>query len=383
MCLLHALLTTHFTEQHTSLVCMELPYFLFEDEHRDAKGVSSLKGTPVAIVHSSVGSLAGKFLTAVVPGFDVSEAQKHAALRTMHDRVKREQAGGSAKASAAAALMHDIHNKGKGGSGMPSGGHPITPAELDSVDTPVEKKRKRYEDIEAAETASTPRARFIKLPPGSWFEQIPLYRMDDPRASKSEYRHTQYIAGPAGCGKSVLVAGLVKKFRRIWPDYPVFGVCKTRLEDDTAYRGLGIRQVPLAMMKKKEDDAGGHLKELFGDAGCLLLFDDWDSFAKTERVGVLQLMTDVLNLGRKMRISVIVTSHRITNYLETRAIIEESEFVTLFPQDTLRARLEYLGDCIGLPTGLIDRARKLGRSFTVHKRAPMYILSTDQCEMLE
>ena len=207
--------------------------------------------------------------------------------------------------------------------------------------------------------------------------------MDDPTASRSEYRHTQYVAGPAGCGKSVLVAGLVEKFRLIWPDYPVYGVCKTTLEDDKAYEGLGIQQVPLQMMQNKKDDAGGHLKDLFGDAGCLILFDDWDSFAKKERTVVLQLMTDVLNLGRKMRISVIVTSHRITNYLETRAIIEESEFVTLFPQDTLRARLEYLGDCIGLPPGVIDRARKLGRSFTVHKRAPMYILSTDQCEMLE
>ena len=358
---------------------MEAPYFLFEDEKRTPTGASSLKGVPVAIVQSAISSLAGKFLTAVVPGFDVPEEHKRAAKRAFEERISKSTKG--SRADAAAALLRAIHDTDD--VAHIEGASNVTPGDHEEVDDKVDKKRKRIRELQETEAAPVTRPRFIKLPAGSWFEQIPLYRMDDPLASKSEYRHTQYVAGPAGCGKSVLVAGLVSKFRRIWPDYPIFGICKTRLEDDKAYKGLGIRQVPLSMLSKKHDDSSGHLKEMFGDAGCLLLFDDWDSFEKKERALVLQLMTDALNLGRKMRISVIVTSHRITNYLETRAIIEESEFVTLFPQDTLRVKLMYLADCIGLPPGLIDRARKLGRSFTVHKRAPMYLLSTDQCEMLD
>ena len=356
-----------------------LPYFLFEDEKRKG-AASTLKGVPVALVQSSVEALSGKFLTAVTPKFDVTDAEKRAASRTLTSRVEKELKSPpkTAKEEERALLKRAILGEIEDTKYIASLAESTTACDTEQLS----KKRARKDVVETPVHTTHPR--FIKLPPGSWFEQIPLYRMDDPTASKSEYRHTQYIAGPAGCGKSVLVAGLVTKFRLIWPDYPVFGVCKTTLEDDRAYAGIGIRQVPLEMMKSKKDtEADGHLKDLFGDAGCLLLFDDWDSFAKKERATVLQLMTDVLNLGRKMRISVIVTSHRITNYLETRAIIEESEFVTLFPQDTLKARLEYLGDCIGLPPGLINSVRALGRSFTVHKRAPMYILSGDQCRMLD
>jgi hypothetical protein len=240
------------------------------------------------------------------------------------------------------------------------------------------------EDAEDArsEEESVDRPRFIKLPLGSWFEPLPTYRVKDPDAEKSEYRQSSYVAGPAGCGKTIYVATQIKAYKKIWPGLPVFGICKTRMEDDRGYKGLGIKQLSVEALRKSKKGKID-IKDMFGNAGCLIVFDDWDSFDKgTDRAYVLALMQDVLNLGRKLRISVFVTSHQLTNYLETRPIIAEAESVTLFPRDTMRAAMSYMATKIGLSKDIVARLPRKGRWVTCHKTNPMYLLSETEAELL-
>ena len=240
--------------------------------------------------------------------------------------------------------------------------------------------QKRYREEEHDEDAEPPedpvKPLYVTLPIGSWFEQVPKFDPDDPEGNKTPLRLVQYVAASAGAGKTVYAASLARRYHRMWPDHPIWGVCKTQMADDPAWSGVPIRQLKLAQIQ-------GDLKTKFGNTGCCCIVDDWDSEEGQNREIVKQFIKDVINLGRKMRISIIVTSHQINNYHETRDIIAEAEFITLFPEATMPAHLHYM--CVkklGITPDMYRRLIKKGRWVTIHTKAPMYILSERECDMI-
>lgn len=360
-------------------------YLTITKEVPGSDGKMTLPGHPIARVHSNLPELATSFLCVVQPSTGPSERDKRAA----NDAFRR----GREEHSRQLAMC----------------GKRLRVSEVESLHRAIDEVEEESEDVDrlhsnaaigriagqaaswdydedAADAKSVDdsegRPRFVKLPLGSWFEPLPAYRVKDPDAVKSEYRQSSYVAGPAGCGKTIYVATQIKAYKKIWPDNPVFGICKTRMEDDRGYKGLGVKQLSVEALRKTKKGKID-LKDMFGNAGCLIVFDDWDSFDKgTDRAYVLALMQDALNLGRKLLISVMVTSHQLTNYLETRPIIAEAESVTLFPRDTMRAAMSYMATKIGLSKEIVARLPKKGRWVTCHKTNPMYLLSETEAELL-
>ena len=353
-------------------------------------GKMTLAGHPIARIHSNLPELASSFLCAVQPHTGPTEKDRRAATEmriaaSEHHRRelaacgKRERSGKARALQRAIANEHDDEDEDDGVR------HSLAPSVQQSLRVTGQAASWDYDEDAAAarsDEESEDRPRFIKLPLGSWFEPLPTYHIDDPDADKSEYRQTAYIAGPSGCGKTIYAAAQIKAFSKIWPENPVFGICKTRMEDDRGYKGLGIKQLSVENLRKTKKGKID-IKEMFGNTGCLIVFDDWDSFDRgTDRAYVLALMQDCLNLGRKLRISVIVTSHQLTNYLETRPIIAEAQSVTLFPRDTMRAAMSYMATKLGLSKDIVARLPRKGRWVTVHKTNPMYLLSESEAELL-
>jgi hypothetical protein len=215
---------------------------------------------------------------------------------------------------------------------------------------------------------------FMQLPLGSFFEPLPPI---DP-----DVRLTEYAAGKAGSGKSVYSAGLIRRFTKMYPGRPVFGVCKTKLENDKAYAGLGIKQLPLGFFEGAGTGRAFDVEKAFGSEGCLILFDDWDSLEKSDLLNIQGAIKDVLNLGRKLKISVIVTSHLLTNYNQTRGIIHEANDVTVFPKHELPQSIYYLCLKLGLNKDVVARLRRKGRWVTIHNTHPCYVLSETEAEMI-
>ena len=392
-------------------------YFEISDEERGPGGRTVLPGVPIAIIHSTVPSLSGKFVCTVMPQFELPKEAKQAASLVFQERAKEffkeheipekelkrralfAALAGEEGTGASEALQHLEQVESRTAADVAAAEEASSGIRKRRRTVPVMTHADDTTEYDRAQDGRVRRFRYAKLKEGSWFEPLPMYHMDDPAGDKSEYRTPWYIAGPAGCGKSYFTAKLIAKYAALWPDRMIYGICKTRMKDDKAYADLPIKQIPLKMLAESKssaaksaktsdkagDDETNRVKQLFGDYGCMIVYDDWDTFRKKgERDLVLSMMQDTLNVGRKMRISVIVTSHRLANYHETKAIIEEAEFVTLFPMDTLRKRLEYLCcDCMGMTPESLERARKIGRWFTVHKRAPMYLMSENTLEMIE
>jgi hypothetical protein len=245
---------------------------------------------------------------------------------------------------------------------------------------------KKNDGVAAGERAKVSDAMSkVSLPIGSIF--VPLPGLDP------NWRSTYYVAGRAGSGKSDFSAGIIRCYRRAFPDRPVYGVCATELEKDDKYGGLGIIQVPLevfsgaASAKGKKGEATGNkeldLEEEFGTDGCMILFDDWDALKGRTRADVQHAIENILNLGRKMKISIVVTSHLLSNYTQTRGIIHEAGHCVFFPHNVMYKSLRYmLVEKLGMEEDMFQRINdEQARWVDLHTAGPKFMLTETRAEM--
>lgn len=341
----------------------------------------ALPGFPVALIKSELPDIDGAFLCVKKKkniehtSQQAKEAAERTYLRAKRARLAREALGDKNTSTLQAAVSGGaiIHDEDP----LPLAGgkrrrdldasYPRPP--LPEEDDPDEEEEGEIH---------------VQLPIKSWFEQVPKIDPSDPFGDDEPIRIVQYVAASAGAGKTVYSAALAKRYHIMWPDKPIWGCCKTKMLNDRAWKGVPIVQKHVSEFLEAPPGAMSNDLELtFGNDGCLLIVDDWDSYTGKEKEMVQQLITDVINLGRKMRISIIVTSHQINNYHETRDIIAESDFITLFPEATMPGHLYYM--CVkklGIDPEVYNRLIKKGRWVTIHKKAPMYVLSERECEML-
>ena len=340
-------------------------FVLAREEPTSKKDGRSLPGMPVALVQSDNPRLAGTFLCAISPPIDsktyaaaFSAAGQHALQEQRKRRRESRYVSEKDDSLSAAQAASEVVSTGTA--------HPASACTAE--DSP-----------HFSALSPVKHTRFLRLPPGSLFEPLPHVVPDDREGEKTPYRTAYYIPGRSGAGKSYYVAGIARKYHKLWPKHPIFVVCKTPVGNDPAFAGLELVQIPIARILANKLD----VIDSFGYSGAMVIFDDWDSFEDAERKAVLALMKDVLNLGRKQRLSTCVTSHQLSNFLETRSIISEAEFVTVFPQVTMKAHLVYLCEKrLGLDRDIVKRLEEKGRWATVHTSAPLFILSEGECEML-
>jgi len=91
---------------------------------------------------------------------------------------------------------------------------------------------------------------------------------------------------------------------------------------------------------------------------------------------VQTLRDSLLKRGRHEDISVVVTNHLLTNYKETRTILNEVNSITFFPKSGSSHGIQYmLKTYVGLAAKQIQRIFTLpSRWITVYKHYPMYVV---------
>jgi hypothetical protein len=167
-----------------------------------------------------------------------------------------------------------------------------------------------------------------------------------------------YLPGATGTGKSFKVSDDILEHLTIDPDARVFVISGMQdLEHHAAYHHLrnkdtGIEGeegyirgkyrwdlVPLEMFYGKKPITFNDF-----EPGSFVVFDDCGTIEPPElnrRVHALQ--KDLLECGRRSRISVAITSHIALNGQKSRAVFADLSDVTLYPQGTthgIRALLE-------------------------------------------
>jgi hypothetical protein len=218
----------------------------------------------------------------------------------------------------------------------------------------------------------------LALPPNAHFESVPN---PDPKQ-----RDAIFIASPAGGGKTVWCAAWVQKYRKLFPERPVYILSKNTVADDPAWLSLKPKDRPEQMDVNSLLSDSIDIARDFPPDGCCLVFDDLiDAFDGKMAKAVTRTVQDSLQIGRRHNISVLITSHELTSYNRTRAILHDVHSCVLFANHTPGHSLRYfLSKLFGkVDDGMVPMLRKAGRAVQISVRAPQWWMGDHEARLLD
>lgn len=206
-------------------------------------------------------------------------------------------------------------------------------------------------------------------------------------------RITMFIGGTQGCGKSYFVSQFLKDYKLAHPQRPIYLITGLT-EKDKHFEGYDIRKVimnPDSISSITLDRLRYSDKKMKKKVGCLLIFDDTDRIRDSKlKSQVYGLMQDALCNGRDHEtqqafadIDVVVTNHEINDYLNTKYILTESNYVVLFPFFTTGDQIERVLKKITTNKEIIEKIKNYrGRAVIIRKVAPIYCITEKELFLL-
>ncbi len=199
---------------------------------------------------------------------------------------------------------------------------------------------------------------------------IPLPNVDIEQGSRS------YIAGPTGSGKSTYAASFIKEYKKMYPGNQVI-LFSNEMQDKVIDEVDPIRfQLDESIVEKPIE------KEELSDSLCV--FDDIDAMTNKKIQNAVEILRDnLLKEGRKHGIYVLCTAHQITNYKQTRSVLNDCDTVVFFPKSNIYGIKYYLSKYAGLTKQQIEEIIKLpSRWVAFYKHYPGIILYSSGCYLL-
>lgn len=208
----------------------------------------------------------------------------------------------------------------------------------------------------------------IDLPCDLIYQMVP--------STKPDKRNVYYISGSSGCGKSYQAKILASNYQKLYPDRDVYLVSKLK-EDST----LDSMKKPLIRVEYKEIvEEAPDIADL---QPSMWLFDDFDTLEKKDLAGVQNFIDSICIMGRHSVITPVIISHHLTNYKQTRLILNEQDWLMLYPQSTSAHALRYvLMQYCGMDKDDVKGLRKLGRWVAIHTNYPQLVVSQNSAYML-
>lgn len=134
-----------------------------------------------------------------------------------------------------------------------------------------------------------------------------------------------YIAGPKGSGKSTFVGKYSREYQKMFGDRDIIILSKHK--DDKSLGELkNVINLPLEnLLENPLDD--DEIRD------SLMICDDIDAIKdKESRLGAITTRDDVLENGRHSNTYILCTSHLINNSHATKKVVNECDFIVVFPK---------------------------------------------------
>lgn len=179
-----------------------------------------------------------------------------------------------------------------------------------------------------------------------------------------------YIAGPTECGKSYVCKKYMEQLTKVHPDMPIY--LFSDVEEDPEIDSINnLKRIPLTedMIENPPPTTK------FKDSICI--FDDIDSIQNRKLYKVIQGLRDsLLRRGRHDNISTLITSHLMSNYKDTRIILNECNSITFFPRSGASDAIKYtLQKYAGMGKKAVSKTINLpSRWVMVYKSYPSYVM---------
>jgi hypothetical protein len=203
-----------------------------------------------------------------------------------------------------------------------------------------------------------------------------------PRPLKEKERTTLFVAGEAGAGKSYFVRNYAELYAKMFPKNNIYLISYLD-EDETLDAFKKIIRLNAFNAEFLDECMDLDIKTEFSDS--LVIFDDIDCVVnKKTKEKIYGLLNKMLRIGRHFQISVAYIGHELYHSNDLKAILNESQTITIFPKFLNFKKLKYLLETyFGLSKEQIQKIRSLkDRSVTYIKGADKIILSDTKCFIL-
>jgi hypothetical protein len=184
-------------------------------------------------------------------------------------------------------------------------------------------------------------------------------------------RDIVYISGPQGSGKTTKADEYIEDFSKIFPDRNIYIFSK--IKNDKSF-GRAAQNPRTQFVELNDEFMKVPLKiEMF--AGCLIVFDDIAKLPDAMVKKIVALLDEAMHDGRHNNIYIVVTTHLLMDYKNTRNILNESTNITFFPAANIKSTDSFLKNYAGFLTKQVRHVNTLNtRAVTFFKGYPSIIL---------
>lgn len=182
-------------------------------------------------------------------------------------------------------------------------------------------------------------------------------------------RDCVYVCAPNQSGKTTYIARYIKYYKKIYPNRKILLLSK--LKDDEIIDKYNPIRINL------DDEFVDNPIEPEQLNNCMVIFDDIDTIRNIKvRKEIYKLIDDILCEGAHYNTHIIITNHLMSNYKETRIILNECDSITIFMKAGSIHHIKYvLKTYYGLSNEQINKIMKLkGRCATIFKKYPRVVL---------
>lgn len=205
-------------------------------------------------------------------------------------------------------------------------------------------------------------------------------------ADEVPFDRSIFLTGPSGSGKTTVACNIIKndgKARCI--------VVFSRIDDDASLKPLKRLKISKSTFRDQHDGGSRMIQIRLQTEedllnlpsneelkNCVVFFDDCDSFSKDIADFLNEYRSCMLESGRHFNITVLSTSHMVHNWARTRCLLNEAEWVCMFPHSNKRSSMLFLRDRMGLSKSHIEsilrEVMEHGRGLLCKLSAPNMIL---------
>lgn len=183
---------------------------------------------------------------------------------------------------------------------------------------------------------------------------------------KNSERQIGYITGQSGSGKSTWVRKYCMEYRKIFPKNEIYLI--SSLPEDESLDEIKPKRIIIDERWVYEPLSAEDFKD------SLVISDDVDVISqKGIRKAIIDLLNQILEIGRHYNISCLLTNHLPTAGNDTKRILNEATFLTIFPHGSSARGLKYLCEqYLGLDSkDLKEMKKKKSRWACIFKNYPM------------
>lgn len=193
---------------------------------------------------------------------------------------------------------------------------------------------------------------------------------------EQDINRSYYIAGASGSGKTYLTSIIVKSMLKKYKNDKQVIVFSNTTDEEPLYKPLKPLIYNLNNEEAINDIDDIELNNL---ENTITIFDDIDGNKNNVYKKLINLSNNIFVNGRKKHINCIITSHKVAQGIITKFVIQNSQYICLFPLTDKQQFIYYMNAYQNMTKSelkeIIDLV-KYSRFALIHIHHPRYILHT-------